>query len=608
MNLFVIALNMPKEVHQKLLPAMRQMTKIYPQLDDRTLCSRSNETGDLLIASMHTSEKACHPRSYVLKQGENIVLFDGLPVCSNNKYPAHNAAALSEHWDQLLEDLEGQYVIVRADFGSSRVELFTDIYGIEQVFYARHNDSWIISNSVLLVDLISGIRSTLDPNGLSMFLNMGWVGSDCTLRSEIRVISPGSYWTWHTGEKEPQAKSYYSRSRLAKLKKRRLTTTAIRQLYDKMIDQLSSLSSHFGGLRAQLTGGMDSRLIAGLLMRGKLLSHFVTYGHVRPVDLQVAAFLAKSFGLEHETLLIEPDEVIQEWNHSWWYLLRQNDGMVGFDEIPFPDTRYLSREVERRRVTLWGPGGGVARGHYYSYFDKPHRSMEDASVALKSKHIPAFNGLLRSEPKDLVAKYLDDFVADCAEDGFDPVDIPDVFYLYERTGRWPGTIAHITMPLGDMFSPFCTRPFVECAFGLPAEIRSKRRLHYRLIHFLEPRLHWVPYDHPGKFTGASLNPLLSRIRNRHNRRKMKNLPKCTPMTHPMGYFEAKREELREMCLDQSDSAIWQFVDKSKFEHLTASATEPDKRKKYLPILFRIATLVSYESWLRSSKSGQLSEP
>ena len=61
------------------------------------------------------------------------------------------------------------------------------------------------------------------------------------------------------------------------------------------------------------------------------------------------------------------------------------------------------------------------------------------------------------------------------------------------------------------------------------------------------------------------------------------------------WLEAKREQVREVCLSQTDSALWGFVDRPLFERITSPATNPADRSRCGSALYNIATLFYYEA-------------
>ena len=72
---------------------------------------------------------------------------------------------------------------------------------------------------------------------------------------------------------------------------------------------------------------------------------------------------------------------------------------------------------------------------------------------------------------------------------------------------------------------------------------------------------------------------------------------ATDMFDNVGWFKAKREEVREFCLDQKDSLIWDFVNRSLFEKITSETADPAELSQYgayITLFYRIATLFYYE--------------
>jgi asparagine synthase (glutamine-hydrolysing) len=199
----------------------------------------------------------------------------------------------------------------------------------------------------------------------------------------------------------------------------------------------------------------------------------------------------------------------------------------------------------------------------------------------------------------------------CIDEGFAPVDVPDVFYTYQRVGRWGGNNARRVMPIGDLFSPYCSRPFVEAAFAMSALQRYTQPLHYSLTCLLAPELHSLPSERgPWRSQRPYLNLLRSygasllrdarriarrRIPNVLRHLKPKKSSKRSPTFDRSGWFEAKHEQVREICLDQDNSLLWSFVDRSMFERIMSPTTDPAERSRHKAVLYNIATLFYYEA-------------
>ena len=82
-----------------------------------------------------------------------------------------------------------------------------------------------------------------------------------------------------------------------------------------------------------------------------------------------------------------------------------------------------------------------------------------------------------------------------------------------------------------------------------------------------------------------------------------NTHTATDMFDNVAWFKAKREPIREFCMDQKYSRIWDFVDRASFEKITSPASDPVELSRYgtyITLFYRIATLFYYENSIRNN--------
>ena len=163
--------------------------------------------------------------------------------------------------------------------------------------------------------------------------------------------------------------------------------------------------------------------------------------------------------------------------------------------------------------------------------------------------------------------------------------------------------------IADVVSPFCTRPFVESAFRLTAVQRYTEPLHYHLLHHINPQLHQMPFDSKGwKHQNPHKNLLYEVINQNKKRIRNVQLPKTAKRLknrlrpsrkRPNSYSRsswiyAMRPQIRDVCLAQSSSSLWDFVSRPAFESLT-SPDAPSYTHLQSQTMFDIATLFFYEA-------------
>jgi asparagine synthase (glutamine-hydrolysing) len=192
--------------------------------------------------------------------------------------------------------------------------------------------------------------------------------------------------------------------------------------------------------------------------------------------------------------------------------------------------------------------------------------------------------------------YLRRFIQEALDEGFSFADLPDIFYAYERTRRWAGIQYRQVTLLKDVFSPFCTRPFLRASFSVPASRRHANHIHYELLRFLSSDLHqmrfeknWPPQSSVALFASYFVGKIKSKL----------NLPAKSPKASSRksvraSLMERKREDLLSLCLDQPNSSLWHYVDRRKFTEIM-SKQDPSERKLHQQTLFDIATVFLYAS-------------
>jgi len=553
---------------------------------------------------MHISKQLASPRRYVDQDTNQAIFYTGLPVSSIESCHAHRAEELALHWKRVSESLEGQYVIVRAAFDKPHLELLTDILGYEQVYCTYFDETWLVSSSVYLLEQITKHR-TLDPLGVSLFLSTGWVGADRTLRSEIRVIPAGQHFSWKKGDTGPRQRNYYPPSKLAHLPRQAKNSSNFKKLSAEMTKLCRHIGDSFDNIKCSLTGGRDSRLISAFLIGSGIKASYYTYGDPEGMDIKIATQIANAFDLPYQVTNITMSDVLRKWDDACLQSVRQTDGMRSLILVA-GILQNSNLGNAQKDIVFWGAGGEIAR----CFYAKPNSFLRkfdasDAQRLLLKKRNNDFGGLVRKQGTMLVRDYICHYVTQCLDDGFDPIDIPDVFGMYQGDGRRVGNNARALMSMRDVFSLYCTRAFVEATFAMPILLRYSETLHFNLMKILAPQLLNIPFESK---KWPLQNPILNLIyaygafklkggfRRIHlyNPTKQKQKARKKAVNAPFSWFEAKREHMRALCLDHRNSSVWDFVDRDVYEKLTSSTTVQEERIRCLKTLFNISTLFYYE--------------
>ena len=430
-----------------------------------------------------------------------------------------------------------------------------------------------------------------------------------TLREDIRVVRNAQRWTWQGTDVEPRKTEYYPLSALADLEQRKPDASFIADLSERMRKPLAAFDTHFDSMVCPITGGKDSRTIASLLINAGIDVQYFTFGEPSGDDAKIAAQIANKFDLRHSVKPIEHGEVVENWEQSCVRNIRAADGMRSL---------YLlaglakSKPIiaDKRDIYLWGACGEVARSFFGNLpFLRPGLTIDDIKNFLKVSGPGDPAGLVRIDALARAKAWQDRYFEYCAGEGIQLIDIPDIYGNHAVDGRRLGNNGRALAATRDTFTPFATRAFLEAAFSVPALQRYTEPLHYGLTRRLAPELHRMPL---AKSEWRSQNAMLNLVRMRAKRKWKRfntrvrkaacKVGRAKPvyfyqdsMFNRLGWFEDKREHILELATDPRAAAIWNFVERDRFEKIMSADTHRSLRSQNLQLLFHIATLAYYET-------------
>jgi len=599
MNLYVAGWDLTEQEQVTATDSLREVACDYPSLDADSLW-RAPE-GRAFAACIQSNTAARGSRQYIYQKPDEIVLFDGCMVDIDGRLNAMCASELSANWEILPARLEGRFSILRIRPQTSEMELLTDFMGMTQVFHATVNGKLIISNSVRVLTRICQ-DSALDPLGASLMLSLGWPSGDRTLNQAVQIVPGGAHWRWGSGaQTKPVQPQSASPAHLVGLRKKKFKYSEAGKLSDCMVAMLRTLGNSYK-LQCPLTGGRDTRLLLALLLRGRLSAEYYTDASTNPEDLDTAIALANRFHLSHRVHRPSADIPEDQWDTLTARLVRQNDGMVGLWQLAdiMPET-YGQAEMP---VRLFGIGGEIARRFYAnpSILLLKRGDINGAARWLGNK-LHDYNGIVREPAMALSHQFLRDWVAQAADAGYSTAEMPDVFYTFERVRRWAGAGASSRKVQNsfDLFAPLCTRPFVEAAFRLPVLNRFAEPLHYQLIRLI-PELHRMPFGGDSWLTqmpSMALPQLIIRkkiLPPLARKLRLTASPKETRSFDISEVLMSNLPKIRTFCMDHAKSPLWEFVDRNRFEQITAPDFERSQLTLYTEILSQIATLFYYEAF------------
>ena len=452
-QLFAVACRWPGVDEARVVEALRTAAAAFPELDQRTLERGASPDGRVSFAAVAHPRERTAPRTYFARRGDEVVLYDGLPL------PSYDANDLLERWGGL--ELEGVFSAVKVDLEEGTAEPLTDVFGMAKLFRARQGDGIILSNSVEAVRLLTG-ATEIDPIGVASMLGFGWTAGGHTLLRGVELVE---------GPVTPRAA-------VPRENASALTADDVAQ----SLTALARSTAEVDPLTCGLTAGRDTRVVLAIALAAGLDVDYYTSGHDADVDVVIARALANDFGLRHE--LVTP-QVPDDWAGATSAFSAQTDGLASFWIVAdWVEHQGLSGPVG---LKLWGPGGEIGRAGNiglsipFGSTTPGLRSSVEVQRRILHRKVGEFGGLVTREAVETTRGYLDRFIADRLEEGWRPREVSEAYYGFERVRYWASAGVRRASVATDLWSPFVSRDFIAYCLSLTPQERSVEAPHWRIL-------------------------------------------------------------------------------------------------------------------------------
>ena len=290
-----------------------------------------------------------------------------------------------------------------------------------------------------------------------------------------------------------------------------------------------------------------------------------------------------------------------DWTDAAAGYIVQNDGLSSLHSLS--NYHDLSGPQPPLEVSLSGIGGEIGRSGTGaltpagSNVPLLRRSLAAQRWLLRTKSRDA-GGLMTEDATNALNGYLDEFIHTRLSEGWKMREIQEAFYTFERVGRWGATGVRLGAPRRDVFSPFCSRAFIDYCFAVTPGERLVESVHYDILSALSPELRDHRFDgpypaqHPRLASAMATRKLLGAVVERVgiNQRQNAGAPsqgQTPPSSFQQQWLEARLDLLRELFSD-SDSDLWNYISRSRI-HALLDAGESE-RASNLAGLLRAATI------------------
>lgn len=385
--------------------------------------------------------------------------------------------------------------------------LGADLIGMFPVYWWASEGVLLAGSSPELFRLHPCFQSRLDLEGLAaMLLTMYSVGGR-TLLHGVRRLAPGHLLRARPGAIPAERAQY--RLPLSKRYHELPFSAQVELLNEALEDSMRRHVPSNEPCTLALSGGRDSRLVAGLLEKQGNVVTALTFGQRGDVEMSCAEGVARATGFEHRTLPLEVDGRGESGErHARWLHCT-----TGFGSFAHWGSAARMGGLPSRLVTGYVMDPIVGGSHFTWAYDRVNRTMSfDSFFSRINAH-----GIAEDTLRGLLAPEIAHDLVDSAKatirevyDSYSDLESQRAwcFDIHHRqrfhVGNPPWLLSFATWPI----QPAVDQRVLEVAGGLPVATLAERRAQDEILKRFFPHLAELPLDR----NSYNTEPLSPRVR------------------------------------------------------------------------------------------------
>lgn len=215
---------------------------------------------------------------------------------------------------KFVERMNGQFVIVIYSIVERKLVIVNDRLGFRPLYYADTGKEFIFSSEIKAILATELIPREVDGVGLLSLLFLGYNICERTLLKDIKVLPAASI--MEVDKQGYHIKKYWS-MKFVESDETRHVDYYIEELGEVLIKAVDRRST--GRFGVALSGGLDSRMVAGALKpRGRSVYTY-TFGDPRSLDARYAKRVAEAIGAENEFLTYSGNDLSDIAHQIVWH-------------------------------------------------------------------------------------------------------------------------------------------------------------------------------------------------------------------------------------------------------------------------------------------------
>jgi len=396
--------------------------------------------------------------------------------------------------NEIVHSMDGHFVLIIFNHISGLINIVTDHAGMMHVYFYKNEGNYYLSTSSAI--LSKNFKVTLDIDAIIQFLRCDSICDYDTIYNEIKLLSPGTIYTYQINNQVCEYKHKYWTSPINIQED--MTIQEATDIWSKTLQNAITIIPK-NKVVCDLTGGYDTRSILTTLLpyvnkEGPGFSTFV-FGPQRSREVIIAKEICTQLKINNIHLTLPSN-----WGEEFPDYLNKSLSITDAEENIFNYAPILYANEYKNKYfscAINGMGGCFAksfnwrqeitsskrpakfdrfiklRSLHYEYDDKVHSSFIRSRInniffLLKNKYINVLSDM--------------DFTTSHNTLQLDNID------LRQRERRWGGRTISSSNQIISIFAPLYFKKCLEVSMTIPSMYKKNGRLVKKIISKMNPEL------------------------------------------------------------------------------------------------------------------------
>lgn len=264
--------------------------------------------------------------------------------------------------EAMLDELNGMFAFVIYDRKRKRLFGARDRVGIKPLYYFQQPGLFAFASELKSLLTLPAVKRNLDFQSLYHYMTLLFVPGERTIFQGIRRLPPGHCFTFDLSSRELSINRYW-KLRIDRTERNRTEAEWREIIRHELREAVRRWTLSDVPVGSSLSGGLDSSTVVALLSElgyGPIKTYslgFASGDEEAWNELHLARKVAERFATQHQEIILQPEELLNDLLSMVWYL----DEPYGGGLPSWYVFRMMSKEV---KVGLTGTGGDELFGNY----------------------------------------------------------------------------------------------------------------------------------------------------------------------------------------------------------------------------------------------------